>query len=61
MKEKIVDSICNAAKVLTSKRAYVLGGLAYLAVTDMSDHKFGWVCALGIAYIVSETVKKLRK
>lgn len=61
MKQKIVDSLCNAAKTLTSKRIYVIGVLIYLGVTEISDSKFAWLCAAGIAYIVSETVRKLRK
>jgi len=65
MKEKIVEvltqvygSVENALKSVTSKRAYVIALLAYLGIQEIDRFKFLGLCAVGVAFIWSETVRK---
>jgi hypothetical protein len=65
MKEKIVaeltklyGSVENALKSVVSKRVYMIAGLTYLAVQEIDTKKFLGLCAVGIAFIISETIRK---
>lgn len=66
MKEKMIalfnsfyGNAKNLLSVAGSKRAYFIAFLIYLGMKDASDKKFGWLCIVAIAYIVSEVVVKL--
>jgi len=67
-KEKAVDffgkialGVENGLKVLKSTRIYLICGAAYLGVNHFSDLKFLGLCAIVVAYIISEDRRKLNK
>lgn len=56
--EKVYGSAENALKSVTSKRAYIIAALLYVAIQEMTDAKF---CALSVVacfFIWSETMRK---
>jgi len=56
--ERLYGSAENALKAVTSKRAYVIGALVYLGISEMDWRKFLGLCALGCVFIWSETKRK---
>lgn len=55
---RVAAGVENGIKAVVSKRIYIIAALVYIGLNDLTDAKFCALCAVGIAFIWSETARK---